>query len=594
MKKGKIQKGIFGKILKVLQPYRWGITLSILLSVVAVLLMLYVPVLAGRAIDNIWEEGNVNFTAIIQLLFSMVLVVCGNSLINWVISVVNNRIAYHTVREIRNQAFYKIQILPFRYLDTHSSGETVNRIVSDVDQVADGLLLGFSQFFSGITTIVGTFIFMMTISPWIAFIVVLITPVSLVVANFISRRTHHMFKEQSEIRAEQTGFMDEAISNLKVVKAFSHEEENKQVFDEINGRLQKCSLRAIFYSSLTNPSTRFVNSLIYAAVALFGALLCVATLDRQDAFTIGSLTALLAYANQYTKPFNEISGVITELQNSLVCASRVFAIIEEEPQIPDQADAVILAKANGEVELKDVSFSYDPSVKLLKNLNLCVTPGMRVAIVGPTGCGKTTLINLLMRFYDVDEGGIFVDKTDIRYMTRKSLRANYGMVLQDTWIKAGTVRENIRMGRKDVTDEDIISTAKAAHAHGFIKRLPHGYDTVLGEDGGSLSQGQKQLLCISRIMLCLPSMLILDEATSSIDTRTEMKIQKTFHEMMKGRTTFIVAHRLSTIRQADIILVMKNGDIIEKGTHDTLLQQQGFYYELYNSQFQNFSIPNNP
>ena len=583
--KQKAERGTLRKVLRYIRPY-WGLVLlSVFFSAVTVALTLYVPVLLGRAIDQIIAPGQVAFDAILKILLSVGVIIAVTALVQWVVNAINNKITYQVVRDVREQAFRKLQILPLSYLDAHPAGEIVSRIIADVDQFADGLLMGFTQLFTGVVTILGTLVFMLTIRPAIALVVVVLTPLSFVVARFIATHTYQMFKAQSETRGEQTAFIDEMLGNQKVVKAFGHEDENIEKFDEINDRLQKFSLQAIFFSSLTNPCTRFVNSVVYAAVALTGALVCVATAGTAAPFTVGALSALLSYANQYTKPFNEISGVVTELQNALACADRIFKLIAEKSQTPDAENARILTDAQGEVQMDDVHFSYVPEKKLIENLNLTVQPGQHVAIVGPTGCGKTTLINLLMRFYDVNSGKIGVDGTDIRDITRKSLRQSYGMVLQDTWLKAGTIRENIIMGKPDATDEEIIAAAKACHAHGFIKRLPHGYDTVIGEDGGRLSQGQKQLLCITRIMLCLPPMLILDEATSSIDTRTEMRIQKAFTTMMQGRTTFIVAHRLSTIREADVILVMRDGHIVEQGNHDTLLKKKGFYAELYNSQF---------
>ena len=583
--KQKAERGTLRKVLRYIRPY-WGLVLlSVFFSAVTVALTLYVPVLLGRAIDQIIAPGQVAFDAILKILLSVGVIIAVTALVQWVVNAINNKITYQVVRDVREQAFRKLQILPLSYLDAHPAGEIVSRIIADVDQFADGLLMGFTQLFTGVVTILGTLVFMLTIRPAIALVVVVLTPLSFVVARFIATHTYQMFKAQSETRGEQTAFIDEMLGNQKIVKAFGHEDENIEKFDEINDRLQKFSLQAIFFSSLTNPCTRFVNSVVYAAVALTGALVCVATAGTAAPFTVGALSALLSYANQYTKPFNEISGVVTELQNALACADRIFKLIAEKPQTPDAENARILTDAQGEVQMDDVHFSYVPEKKLIENLNLTVQPGQHVAIVGPTGCGKTTLINLLMRFYDVNSGKIGVDGTDIRDITRKSLRQSYGMVLQDTWLKAGTIRENIIMGKPDATDEEIIAAAKACHAHGFIKRLPHGYDTVIGEDGGRLSQGQKQLLCITRIMLCLPPMLILDEATSSIDTRTEMRIQKAFTTMMQGRTTFIVAHRLSTIREADVILVMRDGHIVEQGNHDTLLKKKGFYAELYNSQF---------
>ena len=498
----------------------------------------------------------------------------------WIMNVCNNKITYNVIRDVRKEAFAKLERLPLKYLDAHAYGEVVSRLITDVDQFADGLLMGFTQFFSGILTIFGTLFFMFAISGRITIAVVVLTPLSLVVASFIAKKTFSMFKLQSETRGEQTSFIEEMVGNQKVVQAFSREDETLKKFDEINDRLEKCSLKAIFFSSITNPSTRFVNSLVYATVAVIGAFLAIS-----GGISIGNLSALLAYANQYTKPFNEISGVVTELQNALACARRVFELMEEEPEIPDALDAVVLEQTDGQVDLENVAFSYVPEQRLMEGLNLKVKPGQRIAIVGPTGCGKTTLINLLMRFYDVKEGSIKVNDIDIRNMTRKSLRNNYGMVLQETWLRSGTIRDNIVMGKPDATDEEVIAAAKASHAHSFIKRLPEGYDTIVAEDGGNLSQGQKQLLCITRVMLCLPPMLILDEATSSIDTRTEVKIQEAFARMMKGRTSFIVAHRLSTIREADVILVMKDGNIIEQGSHNELLLQNGFYAKLYNSQF---------
>ena len=559
------------------------VALSVLLAAVTVALTLYVPVLIGRAIDLIVGPGQVDMPGILRLILRIAIVVAATAAVQWVVNTINNKITFQVVRDVRAQAFAKLQILPLSYIDSHPTGEIVSRVIADVDQFADGLLLGFTQLFTGVVTILGTLGFMISIRPGIALVVVLLTPLSFVVARFIATHTYSYFRQQSETRGEQTAFIDEMIGNQKVVKAFGHEQQNVERFDEINERLEKCSLQAIFYSSLTNPCTRFVNNVVYAGVALAGALVCVAC--GGAGFTVGSLSALLSYANQYTKPFNEISGVVTELQNALACASRIFQLIAEPPQTPDAPDARVLKDAQGQVEMKDVSFSYVPDRKLIEALNLSVKPGQHVAIVGPTGCGKTTLINLLMRFYDVNGGAIRVDGTDVRQITRASLRANYGMVLQETWLKSGTIRENLVMGKPDATDEEVIAAAKACHAHSFIKRLPQGYDTVIGEDGGRLSQGQKQLLCITRIMLCLPPMLILDEATSSIDTRTELKIQHAFTTMMDGRTTFIVAHRLSTIREADVILVMRDGSIVEMGNHEALLQRNGFYAKLYNSQF---------
>ena len=581
--KQKAQPGTMKKVLEYLRPYMGLVALSVLLAAVTVALTLYVPVLIGRAIDLIVGPGQVDMPGILRLILRIAIVVAATAAVQWVVNTINNKITFQVVRDVRAQAFAKLQILPLSYIDSHPTGEIVSRVIADVDQFADGLLLGFTQLFTGVVTILGTLGFMISIRPGIALVVVLLTPLSFVVARFIATHTYSYFRQQSETRGEQTAFIDEMIGNQKVVKAFGHEQQNVERFDEINERLEKCSLQAIFYSSLTNPCTRFVNNVVYADVALAGALVCVAC--GGAGFTVGSLSALLSYANQYTKPFNEISGVVTELQNALACASRIFQLIAEPPQTPDAPDARVLKDAQGQVEMKDVSFSYVPDRKLIEALNLSVKPGQHVAIVGPTGCGKTTLINLLMRFYDVNGGAIRVDGTDVRQITRASLRANYGMVLQETWLKSGTIRENLVMGKPDATDEEVIAAAKACHAHSFIKRLPQGYDTVIGEDGGRLSQGQKQLLCITRIMLCLPPMLILDEATSSIDTRTELKIQHAFTTMMDGRTTFIVAHRLSTIREADVILVMRDGSIVEMGSHEALLQRNGFYAKLYNSQF---------
>ena len=581
--KQKAQPGTMKNVLEYLRPYMGLVALSELLAAVTVALTLYVPVLIGRAIDLIVGPGQVDMPGILRLILRIAIVVAATAAVQWVVNTINNKITFQVVRDVRAQAFAKLQILPLSYIDSHPTGEIVSRVIADVDQFADGLLLGFTQLFTGVVTILGTLGFMISIRPGIALVVVLLTPLSFVVARFIATHTYSYFRQQSETRGEQTAFIDEMIGNQKVVKAFGHEQQNVERFDEINERLEKCSLQAIFYSSLTNPCTRFVNNVVYAGVALAGALVCVAC--GGAGFTVGSLSALLSYANQYTKPFNEISGVVTELQNALACASRIFQLIAEPPQTPDAPDARVLKDAQGQVEMKDVSFSYVPDRKLIEALNLSVKPGQHVAIVGPTGCGKTTLINLLMRFYDVNGGAIRVDGTDVRQITRASLRANYGMVLQETWLKSGTIRENLVMGKPDATDEEVIAAAKACHAHSFIKRLPQGYDTVIGEDGGRLSQGQKQLLCITRIMLCLPPMLILDEATSSIDTRTELKIQHAFTTMMDGRTTFIVAHRLSTIREADVILVMRDGSIVEMGSHEALLQRNGFYAKLYNSQF---------
>lgn len=568
------------KVLLYIKKYWIFLILSLLFAVVTVFATLYVPVLTGYVIDGIIGPGNVDFPGIARILIQMGIVIGITALAQWLMNVCNNKITYGVVRDIRNDAFAKIEILPLKYIDGHSHGELVSRVVADVDQFADGLLMGFTQLFTGVLTIVGTLGFMLSINVVITLVVVLITPVSLFVASFIAKRTYTMFKHQSETRGEQTALIDEMIGNQKVVQAFGQEEKVLGRFDEINNRLEHYSLRATFFSSITNPSTRFVNGLVYTGVGVAGGLAAI-----YGMITVGQLSCFLSYANQYTKPFNEISGVVTELQNALACAARVLELIEEEPQIPDDEDAVSLGKVEGNVELSHVYFSYVQSKKLIEDFNLKVEPGQRVAIVGPTGCGKTTLINLLMRFYDVDKGSVQVEREDIRHVTRKSLRENYGMVLQETWLKAGTIRENLLMGRPDATEEEMIEASKAAHAHSFIKRLPKGYDTVIGEDGGNLSAGQKQLLCIARVMLCLPPMLILDEATSSIDTRTEMKIQNAFAAMMQGRTSFIVAHRLSTIQSADVILFMKDGKIVEQGTHEELLHKNGHYAKLYQSQF---------
>ena len=574
------QKSTLRKVLRYIRRY-WGyLGASIILAAVTVALTLYLPILIGQAVDRIVGKGAVDFAGIFVILRKMAVIIGLTAVAQWVMNACNNKITYNVIRDIRTEAFEKIEKLPLKYLDAHSYGEIVSRVIADVDQFADGLLMGFTQFFTGIVTIFGTLIFMLTISVRITVAVVVITPVSLFVASFIAKKTFSMFKLQSETRGEQTAFIEEMVGNQKVVQAFSHEDEALEKFDEINERLQKYSLRAIFFSSITNPSTRFVNSLVYATVGVVGAFTAIA-----GGISVGQLSSLLSYANQYTKPFNEISGVITELQNALACAGRVIELIEEDAEVPDAEDAVDLEHANGKVELSHVYFSYVPEQKLIEDFNLSVKPGQRVAIVGPTGCGKTTLINLLMRFYDVNSGTIKVSDIPLQQLTRKSLRDNYGMVLQETWLRSGSIRDNIAMGKPDATDEEIIAAAKASHAHGFIKRLPEGYDTVIAEDGGNLSQGQKQLLCIARVMLCLPPMLILDEATSSIDTRTEIKIQNAFAKMMQGRTSFIVAHRLSTIREADIILVMKDGSIIEQGNHEELLEKNGFYAKLYNSQF---------
>ena len=583
--KQKAEKGTLKKVLAYLKPYGPLVVLSVVLSAVTVALTLYIPVLIGRAIDRIVGASRVDFEAVGGYLLRIGVIAAVTGGVQWLVNSINNKITYQVIRDVRDQAFRRLQILPLRYMDSHPVGGIVSQVIADVDQFADGLLLGFTQLFTGVVTILGTLGFMVAIRPGIAAVVVLLTPLSFVVARFIATHTYSFFRQQSETRGEQTAFIDEMLGNQKVVKAFGREEKIVEAFDEINGRLETCSLKAIFYSSLTNPCTRFVNNVVYAGVALAGALVCVSTLGTAAPFTVGSLSMFLSYANQYTKPFNEISGVVTELQNALACAARVFRLIAEPPQIPDAEDARVLRDAAGQVDLQDVAFAYTPDRPLIEQLNLHVAPGQRIAIVGPTGCGKTTLINLLMRFYDVDRGAISVEGTDIRRITRKSLRGSYGMVLQETWLKSGTVRENLTLGRPDATDEEIIAACKSAHAHSFIRRLPQGYDTIIGEDGGQLSQGQKQLLCIARIMLCLPPMLILDEATSSIDTRTEIRIQKAFAAMMQGRTTFIVAHRLSTIREADVILVMRDGHIVEQGNHQELLSRNGFYAQLYNSQF---------
>ncbi len=575
------QKETLIKVLKYIKPYRVLMALTILMATVSVTLTLYLPILTGNAVDMLESVGESFFwTRLYRILGKMAVVVLLTSLAQWIMSICNNKIVYNIIQDIRKKAFRKLEILPLKYMDAHSHGDIVSRVVADVDQFADGLLIGFTQLFTGVITIIGTLGFMLSVNVGITAVVVVITPVSLLVASFIAKKTFYMFKLQSETRGEQTTLINEVVGNQKVVQAFNREDETLEKFDEINGRLEKYSLRAIFFSSLTNPCTRFVNSLVYTGVGLTGALAVI-----RGALSVGQLTCFLSYANQYTKPFNEISGVITELQNALACAGRIFELIEEDAQIPDKEDAVVLKNVEGKVDLEHVAFSYTEDRKLIEDLNLHVKPGQRIAIVGPTGCGKTTIINLLMRFYDVDQGSIQVENTDIRDITRKSLRASYGMVLQDTWLKKGTIRDNIIVGMPDATEEEIVEAAKKSHAHSFIRRLPNGYDTVIGEDGGSLSQGQKQLLCITRVMLSLPPMLILDEATSSIDTRTEIRIQKAFASMMEGRTSFIVAHRLSTIQNADIILVMKDGHIIEQGNHEELLQKKGFYAELYNSQF---------
>lgn len=567
------------KVLIYIRKYWFFLILSLAFALITVFATLYVPVLTGEVIDHIIGAGNVNFPVIWKILIQIGIVIGVSALAQWLMNVCNNRITYGVVRDIRRDAFAKLEILPLKYIDGHSHGELVSRVVADVDQFADGLLMGFTQLFTGVLTIVGTLGFMLSINLWITLVVVVVTPVSLFVASFIAKRTYTMFQHQSETRGEQTAYIDEMIGNQKVVQAFGQEEKVLSHFGEINQRLEHYSLRAIFFSSITNPSTRFVNSLVYTAVGVCGGLAAVAGM-----LSIGQLSCFLSYANQYTKPFNEISGVVTELQNALACAARVLELIEEEPQLPDEEDAVVLKNVDGDVELSHVYFSYVPEKKLIEDFNLQVKPGQRIAIVGPTGCGKTTLINLLMRFYDVNAGAICVEGEDLRHITRESLRENYGMVLQETWLRKGTIRDNLLIGKPEATEEEVIEAAKAAHAHSFIRRLPKGYDTVIGEDGGNLSAGQKQLLCIARVMLCLPPMLILDEATSSIDTRTEMKIQNAFATMMQGRTSFIVAHRLSTIRNADVILFMKDGKIVEQGSHEELLAKAGAYAELYNSQ----------
>jgi len=576
------KKSTIKRVLRYLGKYRIFLILSLGMALVTVAGQLYIPILQGNAIDNIIGEGNVDFAAVMKIIITILITMGVVALFQWIMNICNNKITYSIVHDIRKDAFNKLQRLPVRYADSHPTGEIVSKVIADVDQFADGLLMGFTQFFTGVMTILGTLIFMIMINWKITLVVVLVTPLSFFVASFVAKKTYRMFSLQSETRGEQTGFIDEMIGNEKVVQAYGHEDEALEKFDDINLRLQKWSLKATFFSSITNPATRFVNNVVYALVALSGA---VSVVKNPLAFTGGRLSMFLSYANQYTKPFNEISGVVTELQNALACADRVLDLIEEEPLSPDADDVLVVNEGEGHIRLEHVAFSYDKEKELIKDFNLDVKPGERVAIVGPTGCGKTTMINLLMRFYDVDSGSIKVEGKDIRDVTRKSLRSNYAMVLQETWLKSGTIKENIVTGRPDATDEEIIAAAKAAHAHSFIKRLPDGYDTVIGEDGGNLSQGQKQLLCIARVMLCLPPMLILDEATSSIDTRTEMKIQEAFAKMMKGRTSFIVAHRLSTIQSADIILVMKDGNVIEQGNHEELLAKGGFYSRLYNSQF---------
>lgn len=576
-------KEILKRIFTYVGRYKIHLIFSLLLAVVSVAGTLYVPVLLGNVIDFIVGVNDVDFKSIIGVLVQVCIIIGIVALSQWIMNVLNNKITFGVVRDMRDKAFSKIERLPISYIDTHPSGEIVSRVIADVDQFADGLLMGFTQFFTGIITILGTLVFMFSINVWITLVVVVVTPLSFLIASFVAKRTYKMFKLQSETRGEQTAFIDEMIGNAKTVDAYSHGDENIEKFDEINKRLRTYSLKAVFYSSITNPATRFVNAVVYAAVALFGAVLAVKT--QQQAITVGVLACFLSYANQYTKPFNEISGVVTELQNAFACAGRLFELLEEKEVVPDKDNAIEIKNIDGKLELKNVSFSYVENKKLIEDFNLSVKSGQRVAIVGPTGCGKTTLINLLMRFYDVNSGAISLDDYDYNDITRKSLRENFGMVLQDTWLKSGTIRDNIKMGAPDATDEEVIAAAKKAHSHSFIKRLSNGYDTVIGEDGGSLSQGQKQLLCITRLMLCKPPMLILDEATSSIDTRTEIKIQKAFSTLMQGRTTFIVAHRLATIKEADVILVMNNGNIVEKGSHKELLALNGFYTKLYNSQF---------
>ena len=576
----KNNKEIIKKVLDYIGKYKIFLLLSIILAAISVALTLYIPILTGNAVDCILGPGQVDFAGILVILKKMTVIILLTAIVQWLMNACNNKITYQVIRDVRDEAFRKLEILPLKYIDSHAHGDIVSRIIADVDQFSDGLLMGFTQLFTGVITIIGTLLFMISINVTTTLIVVVLTPLSFFIANFIAKRTFKMSKLQSETRGEQTALIDEMIGNEKVVKAFSREEKVIEQFDEVNNRLEKASVKAIFFSSLTNPCTRFVNSLVYAGVGIVGAFLAI-----KGRISVGQLSSFLSYANQYTKPFNEISGVVTELQNAIACAGRIFEFIEEEPQIPDAEDAIVLKQPKGEIDIQDVAFSYTEDQKLITDLNLHVKPGQRVAIVGPTGCGKTTVINLLMRFSDVNKGSIQVDGVDIRKLTRDSLRKGYGMVLQETWLKSGTIKDNIIMGKPDATMEEVIAAAKASHAHSFIKRLSNGYDTVISEDGGSLSQGQKQLLCITRVMLCLPPILILDEATSSIDTRTEIKIQKAFATLMEGRTSFIVAHRLSTIREADIILVMKDGNIIEQGNHETLLAKGGFYAGLYQSQF---------
>ncbi len=574
-------KSTIRRILNYIGVYKWLVLLSVILAAVTVALTLYAPILVGEGVDLILGPGNVDFQGLLAVLKKIAVVVALTALTQWLMNHMNNQITYHVVQDIRVKAFQHIQELPLKYLDSHPYGDIISRLIADIDQFSEGLLMGFTQLFTGVLTIIGTLGFMLAVNPVITAVVVLVTPLSLFVAAFIARKTFSMFQLQSQTRGELTTLVDEMIGNEKVVQAFGYEKEAQARFEEINERLRGYSLRAIFFSSITNPATRFVNSMVYASVGAAGAFAAI-----RGFLSVGQLSIFLSYANQYTKPFNEISGVVTELQNALACAARVFALMDEPPFEPEDEDAVELKQADGSVALENVSFSYQPEVPLIENLNLDVKPGQRIALVGPTGCGKTTIINLLMRFYDVQKGAIRVSGTDIRHMTRESLRESYGMVLQETWLKSGTIRENIAYGRPDASEEEIIQAAKDAHAHSFIRRMPQGYDTVLSEDGGNLSQGQRQLLCIARVMLCNPAMLILDEATSSIDTRTEIRIQKAFAAMMEGRTSFIVAHRLSTIQEADVILVMKDGHIIEQGTHESLLARHGFYAELYNSQFE--------
>lgn len=574
------QKKTLVKVMKYIKKYRMLVVLSLIFAAVTVVTTLYLPILTGNAVDLMVKKGKVDFVGLKPIVRTMLIVLVITGVAQWIMNICNNYITYHVVQDIRKDAMDRIQIVPLKYLDGHAAGDIVSRVIADADQFADGLLMGFTQAFTGVMTIIGTLGFMLWINGWITLVVILVTPLSFFVAGFIAKKSYSMFRLQSKARGEQTALIDEMIGNQRVVQAYGHEKRSLEQFDEINGRLEKYSLKATFFSSITNPATRFVNNLVYAGVGIVGAFFAI-----HGMLSVGRLSSFLSYANQYTKPFNEISGVITELQNAIACAARVFELMEAEPQEPDNPDAIELTQVKGAVELKNVSFSYVPEQKLIQNFNLSVKPGQRVAIVGPTGCGKTTVINLLMRFYDVNKGVIAVDGTDIRNMTRASLRSSIGMVLQETWLKDGTIRDNIIMGKPDATEEEIIAAAKATHAHSFIKRLPQGYDTVVREDGDNLSQGQKQLLCITRVMLCQPPMLILDEATSSIDTRTEIRIQRAFEKLMKGRTSFIVAHRLSTIKNADIILVMKDGNIIEQGNHESLLAQNGFYANLYNSQF---------